>query len=432
MRFVLLFPLLLVFFLTACQPTPAPPTPEPPKTTEEVEPAAIDPTPTNSVREVPWSDVPPELFQDGQIQAWADALMNSATYYRRVPAETPFTFGATQVTAAQMHQATRELAELARLNDPAKLQQTLQKRFRLFRSIGGNSKGNVLVTGYYEPLLHGSLTRSKRYFYPIYRLPPEGKKGKAPRYASREQIDAPFFAPPAPEPSKSSPPQKSGKGAKKSKKAKAPKKVESALANQGLELVWVDNVIDAFFLHIQGSGRVQLDNGQMMRIGYHGTNGKPYQAIGRILIDEGKIPHQEMTMPRLRQWLMDNPKEVKRIFFANPSYVYFRVQSEDAVGNINVPLTKERSIATDHRLFPKGAPGVLMTTLPEFAADGKTVAKWNPDVRFIVNQDTGGAIRGAGRVDMFFGFGPGVENRAGVMKQNGSRLYFIAPRTDLR
>ncbi len=372
-----------------------------------------EPTATTSLEAVPWSEAPDTLFQDRSTRSWAAALEQSAVYYHRLPAKQVLHFGSTEITAAAMAKACSELAAIARSEDMERLQQVVQQRFRLYRAVG-NSEGDVMVTSYYEPLLHGSLHRSKRYFYPIYRRPADlvedGRgaghrkiyrrdKGKALPYYDRSQIDGFLFSP----------------------------RLPGKLANKGLELVWVDNAIDAFFLHIQGSGRVRLDDGRMMRIGYDSANGRSYVAIGRLLIDEGKVAKEEMTMPRLRQWLLDHPEDQQRLFFANPSYVFFQELQGDAVGNINVPLTPERSIATDHRLFPKGAPGILETTVPVLAADGKTLTGWRPDVRWIVNQDTGGAIRGAGRVDLFVGFGENIEYRAGVMKQPDSQLFMIAP-----
>ncbi|MBF0182544.1 MAG: MltA domain-containing protein [Magnetococcales bacterium] len=388
--------LVLLVFLAGCQAKP--PVEVIPEAPVAPPPLVGEATAMNSLAETNWSELPASLFEDQALSEWAKSLDQSALYYRRVPPDSLYRFGPVSVPAASMAKACSELAELARAGHPQRLQAALRDRFRLFRSVG-NPQGDVMVTGYYEALLHGSFKRSKRYFYPIYRRPPE-----ALRRFDRRQIDEPILA----------------KGFAKNPMGK--------LANRGLELVWVDNPIDAFFLHIQGSGRVQLDNGRMMRIGYDSNNGHPYLAIGKILIDEGKISKEEMTMPRLRQWLVDHPQDVQRLFYANASYVFFREMSLDAVGNINVPLTRERSIATDHRIFPKGAPAVLSTTLPRFAPDHKTVLDWQPEVRFVVNQDTGGAIRGAGRVDLFFGFGEWVEYRSGVMKQTGSRLYFVAPR----
>lgn len=404
---------LLVFFLVSvllvgCQSVPV---------SEKIKrpPREGDVTATTSLEAVSWSEAPSALFRDQATRSWADALEQSALYYRRLPAKQIFHFGSTEVTAGALAKACTELAEVARHEDANRLRSVLQERFRLFRSVG-NREWDVLVTAYYEPLLRGSFTQSKRYHYPIYRRPPDLlvskpgvkdrpavyrlAKGKPVPYYSREQIDAHLFS----------------------------ARQSGSLAGRGLELLWVDSPLDAFFLHIQGSGRVALENGQMVRLGYDSANGRAYVPIGRILIDEGKISREEMTMPRLRQWLLDNPGEQKRLYFANPSYVFFRALQGESVGNINVPLTPFRSIATDHRLFPKGAPAILATTAPVFAEDGKTVTGWQPDVRWVVNQDTGGAIRGAGRVDLFVGFGENTEHRAGVMKQVDSQLYFIAPR----
>ena len=386
-------------------------------------------TATTSLEAISWSEAPPTLFEDKTTASWAKALEGSAAYYDKISSATMFHFGKVTVSARTMAKACRDLAGVARKEDPQQLRHYLQKQFQLYRSVGSNGQGEVLVTAYYEPLLHGSLTRSERYFQPLYRRPPDlltarlglwssewkGKKlvgrvvGKTLRpYYDRAEIDAHLV---------------SGKtsGTKKGK-----------LADKELELAWVDNAIDAFFLHIQGSGRVALDtpmeSGETtLRLGYASSNGRPYRSIGKILINEGKIPRAELTMPRLRTWLRNHPKEVQRILFANPSYVFFRQLKGDPVGNIQVPLSKERSIATDHRLFPKGAPSILVTTAPRFAKDGKTILDWKPDIRFTVNQDTGGAIRGAGRVDLFLGFGEEAENWAGVMKQPNSRLYFLAP-----
>ena len=409
--------ILVCFILARCEKTP-----------QEI-------TPTTSLEAVSWSEAPPTLFQDSVTRSWADALDGSAAYYRKVKAGKIFHFGPLSVSAKAMAQACTELAEVAREENPKRLQELLQKRFRLFRSVGSDGDGEVLVTAYYEPLLHGSLSYSEQYYQPLYRRPTDllnvnlglwSDKWKGKHlmgrvegqtfqpYFEREQIDSNIFS----------------------------KKQIGKLANQGLELVWVDSTVDAFFLQIQGSGRVILDrtakNGplqdgtaqdgnNMLRLGYDSSNGRPYRSIGKILIDEGQISKEAMTMPSLRQWLRDNPKEIQRILFANPSYVFFRELKSDPVGNIQVVLTQRRSIATDHRIFPKGAPSILATTAPIFAKDGKTVVDWQADVRFTVNQDTGGAIRGAGRVDLFLGFGEKAENWAVVMKQPNSRLYFIAP-----
>ncbi|HIJ83697.1 MAG TPA: murein transglycosylase A [Magnetococcales bacterium] len=390
--------------LSSCQPPPPPPP-------EEVPPQKIVET---RLQPRPWSEIAGVFAADTTLQTWAGALDQSVSYYKKLSTETKFNFGDRSLTAGDMVRATQKLAQAARTMSPVDLEKLLNEEFQLFRSPGSEPNGDVLVTAYYEPLLRGSLKRSKTFHYPLYKRPDDmleadlgnwftdlkGKRlvarfhdGRLTPYYDRSDIDR-----------------------------------NKRLAHRGLELVWVDDEIDAFFLQIQGSGRVMLDNGVMMRVGYDSANGRAYRAIGKLLIEEKAISKEDMSMPALREWLKKNPDQMERVFEYNPSYVFFREIKGGALGNIGVPLTPYRSIATDHRLFPKGAPGILKTFLPEFAADKKTVQQWRNDVRFVVNQDTGGAIRGPGRVDLFTGFGDEAESTAGIMKQEGSALYFIAPR----
>ena len=173
---------------------------------------------------------------------------------------------------------------------------------------------------------------------------------------------------------------------------------------------------------------IQLPDGKTIRVGYDSTNGQPYRAIGQKIIDEGGLKPEETTLQSIRRWLLSHPKQIDRILYSNPSYVFFRrIHEVGSYGNIGVLLTPWYSIATDHRLFPRGAPAIIKTALPQIEADGETVSKWEPEARFVVNQDTGGAIRGPGRVDWFTGGSPLSEQTAGVMKRNRSALYFIAP-----
>lgn len=371
-------------------------------------------TSKQSMVAIPWSQSPSTLFKEGEILSWAEALEGSAAYYHKIKANSVFRFGEQVRSAKQMAQACETLAKTARTQTLSQLRDLLNKQFQLFRSVGSDRKGDVLVTAYYEPLLYGSFQRSERYQYPLYKRPPDllearlslwfpemknkrvvGRvdRGRLVPYYDRTEIDG--------------------------KKHK--------LANKELELVWVDSQVELFFLQIQGSGRIALPGGDVLRVGYHGANGHPYVSIGKILIDAGHIPKEEMSLLRLHQWLRKNPEKEQSTLFANPSYVFFRTLKGGPYGNIQVSLTPGRSIATDHRLFPKGAPGILSTTLPIFKEDQETVSDWKPDTRFVVNQDTGGAIRGPGRVDLFVGFSDNASNRAGVMKQRNSTLYFIAP-----
>ena len=161
-------------------------------------------------------------------------------------------------------------------------------------------------------------------------------------------------------------------------------------------------------------------------VGYAGQNGRAYRSIGRLLIDNGEIAKEEMSMQRLRRYLADNPGRQNEILAYNESYVFFRINSEGALGSLGVPVTPARSIATDARLFPKGALAVMKTEIPLIDEAGG-LAGWRPVIRFVLNQDTGGAIRGLQRADYFFGSGGTAGALAGYMNRPG-KLYFLIPK----
>jgi membrane-bound lytic murein transglycosylase A len=190
----------------------------------------------------------------------------------------------------------------------------------------------------------------------------------------------------------------------------------------GKEIVWVDDPIEAFFLQIQGSGRVRLPTGEMLRIGYADQNGHPYASIGRYLVDQGELPLEQASMQGIQAWARANPARVVELLNQNPSYVFFRMDMGPSLGNIGVPLTPGRSIATDSKLFPRGALAIISTLKP--VIENGAIMEWVPFTRFVLNQDAGGAIKGPGRVDLFWGRGPEAEVAAGYMQQEGE-LYFL-------
>jgi membrane-bound lytic murein transglycosylase A len=184
-------------------------------------------------------------------------------------------------------------------------------------------------------------------------------------------------------------------------------------------VAWVSSLTDRFFLEIQGSGRVELDNGEVLRVHYDGKNGHPYQSIGRYLIDQGEIPKKEMSMQAIRTWLETHPHRREEVFHHNTSFVFFRKEKGGPYGSIGVPLTPLRSIATDRSVFPRGALCFVETRMPSMDAPGTTAEDFTPVSGFVLNQDTGGAIKGPGRVDFFCGNGPWAEHAAGHMNHTG-------------
>lgn len=272
--------------------------------------------------------------------------------------------------------------------------------------VGGDPAG--LFTGYYEPELHGDWRPHGAYRFPIYSRPsdlvsvdlgkfrPEYKgehiagriKGdQLVPYPTRKQID------------------------------------QGALVGKQLEILWVNDPVDLFFLHIQGSGRVVLPDGSSIRVGYAGRNGRRYTPVGRVLVGRGDLRQSQVSLHTIRQWLEAHPAAAQQVMWQNRSYVFFRVIPGDGpIGSEGVVLTPLRSLAVDRRDLPLGVPLWVSTTLP--TGTGKGEAK--PFRRLMVAQDTGSAIKGPVRGDVFVGHGAHAGDVAGEMKQAG-RYWVLLP-----
>ena len=345
------------------------------------------------------------------------AIDQSLAYLNRVPEQRTFRFGEDVYNALHLKRSLGALQAFTRTRpDPADMNRFIRQRFRVYRSVGGPEHGTVLFTGYFEPYLRGSRTPDDRYRYPVYPLPddlmivdlsPFGDGFKGKRIVAR--LDGKNLVP--------YPDRKTLEN-------------DPEFFRKAAPIAWVDDRIDLFFLQIQGSGRIYLTDGSFIRVHYHAANGQPYRSIGRLLIDQGKIPAEEMSMQRLRHYLEAHPDEVDAIFNYNPSYVFFKTEDAGPFGAINIPLTPGRSVAVDRRVFPMAAPAFFETRIPMVDGHGK-IARWTEHSAFAVNQDTGGAIRGPGRVDIFWGNGPYARIAAGHMKEHGAfYLLVLDPEKD--
>jgi peptidoglycan lytic transglycosylase A len=283
------------------------------------------------------------------------------------------------------------------------------ERFELIPSAGDAASLEVLFTGYYQPVIDGSLTPTAEYRYPIYGKPADmitAEQVTLTPVATTEKVigrlEGESFVP-----------------------YYSRREIDDlgSLRGRGYEIAWLKDPIDLFFLHIQGSGILELPDGSRAGVGYAAQNGRAYRSIGRLLIDGGKIPEEEMSMQRLRRYLRDHPEELSEILAYNESYIFFRFV-EGPLGSLEVPVTAGRSIATDARLFPKGALAFIETQEPVIDAAGRLIG-WKPFSRIVLNQDAGGAIRGFQRVDLFFGTGDQAAAAAGYMNNRG-RLFFLA------
>ena len=285
-------------------------------------------------------------------------------------------------TAGDWRAPCKALAS-ARLSDNA-LRQTMESWFVPFAVADAEGREG-LFTGYYEPELQGSRKRTGGYTVPLYRPPPDLVEAKA--YHTRKAIDG------------------------------------GALAGRGLELLWLDDPIDAFFLQAQGSGRVRLAEGGSLRVGYAANNGRPPTMIGRILVERGELTKEAATMQTVRQWLREHPAEATALMQMNERYIFFReIPGTGPIGALGVALTPGRSLAVDPKLLPLGAPLWLDTTYP-----AETPEAGQPLRRLVVAQDSGSAIKGAVRDDLYWGSGDEALRYAGPMKQPG-RYYLLLPK----
>ena len=347
------------------------------------------------------------LFFDNLVYG----INQSLAYLDRVPEERTFRFGDDTYSALHLRRSLTVLRDfVAGRPEPLAVNRFIARHFRVYRSTGGPESGQVLFTGYYEPHLSGSLSPDARYRYPVFAMPqdllvidlsPFSNDFKGKRIVGRLQGNTvvPYLDRQAIE-------------------------SDSHFARKAPPIAWVDDRIDLFFLHIQGSGRIYLADGGFIRVHYHGANGRPYRSIGRLLIDQGKIPAEEMSMQRLKAYLKEHPEEVDTVLNHNPSYVFFKTETSGPIGAIGVDLTPGRSVAVDRRVFPMAAPAFLQAQIPVIDGNGR-IDRWIDFSAFALNQDTGGAIRGPGRVDIFWGNGPYAEIAAGHLQHKGAFYLLI-------
>lgn len=346
-------------------------------------------------------------WSEDDATAVVPALLRSC---RQITAERPeFRIGPGGLagSAADWLGPCREAELLPRGNDAA-VRSFVQKWFRPY-AVSNSGHDSGTFTGYYEAELRGARAPDARYGTPLYRRPAdllsvdlggfradlEGEvvtgrlvDGALLPYHTRAEID------------------------------------DGALAGQGAELIWVDDPVDAFFLHIQGSGRVILPDGKVVRVGYAANNGYPFFGIAKTLIESGELAKEDASMQSVRSWLRSHPREARELMQRNRRYIFFQeIEGDGPIGALGVALTPERSLAVDPAYVPLGVPLWLDTTWP-----GGTAEAGRPLRRLMVAQDTGGAIKGAVRGDVYWGSGEPALAIAGGMKQPG-RYFLLLPKT---
>lgn len=387
----------ILLIVSACV-TQAPPTCEPCAPTDTAPVVVAPPSPpvpepdteTPRLQAARWSDLP-GWQADDVAQAWP-ALQRSC--------------GAL-TSDARWQTACTAVEALGAQPTKAQVQTYFTAHFRPWQVRNGDGSADGLVTGYYEPLIRGSETRSALSAWPIHGVPDDlitvdlaDARTELKGLRLRGRLDGsrlvPYWT-----------------------------RGEMAAQGKGFDapiIAWADDPIALFFLQVQGSGRIALPDGRFLRIGYADHNGHEYKSIGRWLIDHGEMTLANASMQGIQRWARAHPKRLRELLDQNPSYVFFRTlpaNDDGPLGALGVPLVAGRSIAVDTRAVPLGAPVFLATTQPNST---------QPLRRLVMAQDTGGAIKGGVRADFFWGFGDAAGAQAGRMRQRG-KMWVLLPKT---
>ncbi len=353
------------------------------------------------VPETEWPILEDDLDQQGLEQA----VIQSLSYLNNRSPDKKFVLGSWEISNKDILESLTLFLEIIKnYPDTSSRLQQIKNNFNLYRTSQNEESPPLLLTGYYEPTLQGSRTPSPRFRYPVYRLPDDllfielekfSKKFQGQKliariegnqvipYYSRQEIDQ-----------------------------------NGRLAGKSLEILWVDDLIKLFFMHIQGSGQVLLEDGSLIKLGFQAANGHPYYAIGRELIRKGVIKPEEMSLQAIYTYLKDHPEEQAAILNLNPSYIFFKELQEGPYGSLGLLLTPGRSVASDLKIFPPAGLGWLKGWKPVLDDQGQ-IRFWIPFGRWVCIQDSGGAIKGPGRLDLFWGNGKEAEIAAGHLRHQG-------------
>ncbi len=352
----------------------------------------------------------PKFSDDMDRDSLIQSVRRNLEYLDRLALETVFHYGPLDFSCRQVRESQEAFLDLLdRGLDPDQLSREIKKNFRVYRAAGRKENGRMLFTGYYEPIYEGRLARDEVFKYPLYRLPgdlvridlsPFGERFKGETIVARIEGRKvqPYFS-------------------------RSQIEGEKMLEGKGLEVAWLKDPLNVAFLHIQGSGRVRLPDGTDFLVHYQGSNGRPFQSIGRYMIEKGFLPREGMSMQAIRKYLTEHPEIRDEVLNQNPSYIFFRHVEKGPWGSLGVLLTPGRSIALDPRFFPKGALGFISSQKP-LVNDRGEITGWTNFSRFVVHQDSGGAIKGPGRADIFWGSGPYAELAAGHLQHEGD-LYVL-------
>lgn len=350
----------------------------------------------------------PALHDDLDRQSLISAANRHLHYLKTLPPTTTIRLGSKHYSQPRLLESMELFLDiLQQKTTPEEFDRQIKNNFDLYQASGRSAaqSGEMLITGYYEPIIEGSLKKEGKFAHPLYGSPDSLISYKNPLTDKKEigRRDAegnhvPFWT---------------------------RSEIETNNLLSGHELVFVADPVEAFVLHVQGSGRIRLPDGSQRSLQFAATNGREYKSIGKLLVDDHKMSREEVTMPAIRAYLHKHPDEQQRILHHNPRFVFFQWQNKNdqPSGSLGMPLTPGRSIAVDPQTLPTSVMAYLVSRKPVLDAQGQ-VKEWEVMQRFVLPQDTGSAIQGAGRADLFWGNGHYAEVAAGNMKEEG-QLYFL-------
>jgi membrane-bound lytic murein transglycosylase A len=328
-------------------------------------------------------------------QALLNSIDNSLLYLDKPSAEKAYrNYPIAQFRVDRVRRSLLRFRELLLTSvSVEEFETAIEREFSFYKSAGNDNLGTVDFTGYFEPFYQASLTPTAEYRYPLYRKPVNFDKWSKP-HPKRIKLEG-----------------KDGLLGKKS-------------ILSGYELVWLRDRLEAVLIQVQGSAKLQLTNGSTMTVGYDGSTNYAYSSLGKELVKDGKFKLEELTLPLVLDYFRANSSQLDKYVSRNDRFIFFRdTQGMLPTGKLNVSVTPDRSIATDKSIMPPGALALIRTNIPEIESTGKLTNRLVS--RYVLDQDTGSAIKGAGRVDIFLGSGKVAGDRAGMLNSKGELYYLL-------
>ena len=364
-----------------------------------------------TLKKIDYSQSP--LFEDDMdYQNLKDGIYQSLSYLEKLPSQTNFRFGSDIYTAKDMKNSLHLFLDYLNGNPlPEQMNDFISTFYNVYVSTGRSGKEDVLFTAYCQPMIKGSLTKTAEFSVPICSKPYDLEQKKVNGRWKTGRYDAngdfvPYYT-------------------------RAQINDLKILERKAQPIAWVSSKLDRLYLEIEGCGDILLPEGNSVHIQYQTKNGHSYSSLGKYMMRTKNLPAGQVGILHLKKYFAEHPGELQACLNINKSFVFFTLGSGKSLGCLNVPITPGRTIATDRSAFPAGALGFIQSKKPILDAQNR-VRGWKKFGRFVLNQDTGGAIKGAGRGDIYFGGGQYAEIAASTLKHSGKMYFFaIKPRIDL-